>query len=118
MIEVQVRQHHHVHVFVLEAGGMQRFEQHVAIFDDPVALAQLRFEERADAGLEQHRLAVERGREQCAARERDAVLRIRRGPARPQGARRVAEHRATIELLRVAEDRPEFHGTDSNAPRC
>ena len=37
----------------------QRIEQHVARFDDAIALTQLRFEERADAGLEQHGASIQ-----------------------------------------------------------
>src|SRR3546814_3811349 len=51
MVEVQVREHHHVDVLVPEAGRAQRVEQDVAILLHAVAFAQLRFEERADAGL-------------------------------------------------------------------
>src|SRR3546814_7175457 len=59
MVEVQVREHHHVDVLVPEAGRAQRVEQDVAILLHAVAFAQLRFEERADAGLEQHGLRSE-----------------------------------------------------------
>src|SRR5690606_25023858 len=110
VVEVQVREHHHVDVLVAEARLAQRFEQHVPVFLYAVALAQLRLEERADAGLEQHRLPGQRRRQQRAARQLDPVELVRRRPAFPQRARRVAEHRAAVELLRVAEDGPELHG--------
>jgi hypothetical protein len=60
VVEVQVREHDDIDVLVFEARRAQRIEQHVAILDDAVAFAQLGFEERTDAGLEQHGLAVER----------------------------------------------------------
>jgi hypothetical protein len=59
---------------------------------------------------EQHGLPGQRRGEQRATRQRDAVLVVRRRPLGPHGAGRVAEHRATVELLAVAEDGPEFHG--------
>ena len=113
VVEVEMAEHHHVDVLVREAGRAQRIQQHVAVFLHAEACAQLRLEERADAGLEQHRLAVERLRQQRAAGQLDAVLRIGRRPFFPHGARRVAEHRAAIEFLGIAQQRPEFHGPDS-----
>src|SRR5690606_1723799 len=56
------------------------------------------------------RSACQRRGQQRAAGQVDAVFRVHRGPAFPHRARRVAEHRAAIELLRIAQDRPEFHG--------
>ena len=47
--------------------------------------------------------------QQAATGQRHAVGRIRRQPAGPHRARRVAEHRAAVELLRVAEYRPELN---------
>ncbi len=82
-----------------------------------VARAQLRLEERADARLEQHRFAAEVPREHAAAGELDAVLVVRRSPALPERARHVAEHRAAVEALTIALNRPESHpGASSSAP--
>ena len=102
MVEVQVREHHHVDVLVLEAGRVQRLQQHVARLLHAVALAQGGFEERADPGFEQHRLAVQRRGQQGAAGKVDAVVGVDLGPAFPHRLRRVAEHRAAVELLRIA----------------
>jgi len=104
MVEVQVREHHDVDVLVAEPRLMQRIEQDVAIFLHAVTLAQLRREEAADTGLEQHRLAVQRGCEQGATRQVDAIESIRGHPLLPHRTRRVAEHRTAIELLRIPED--------------
>ena len=109
MVEVQVRQHDDVDLLVAETGRLQVRQQHVIGFDHAKALPQLRLEEGTDAGFEQHRLAVERAGQQRAASELDAVAFVRRRPLLPHRPRRVAEHRATVELLRVAEDGPEFH---------
>ena len=109
VVEMQVRDDDGIDVLVRKAGGAQRIEEYVMTFDDAVALPQTRFEERADAGLEQDGLAIEVVDEQRAAGERDAVVRVGRDPFLPDRLRRVAEHRAAIELLRVAEDRPQLH---------
>src|SRR5690606_40565855 len=109
VVEVQVAEHHRVHVLVLETGRAQRFHQHVAVFLHAVTLAQLRLEERADAGLEQHRLAVQRAGQQRAAGQVDAIVLVGAGPLLPHRLRRVAEHGAAVEFLRIAADGPEFH---------
>src|SRR4051812_31833950 len=72
--------------------------------DDAVPLAQLWIEERADAGLQQDRL-VAVAHDHAPARERDPVVLVRLDPLLPHRARSVAEHRATVEALRVAEYR-------------
>jgi hypothetical protein len=74
----------------------------VVRFLHAIALAQRGLEEGADAGFEQHRLAVQRRRQQRAAGQVDAVAAIHRGPAFPHRLGRVAEHRPAIELLGVA----------------
>src|SRR5262249_11834268 len=102
-------------VAVIESGGKQRIEQHMARLDHPVAFAQFRLEECADAGLEQHGLAVEIIDQQRAAGERDAVLPVRRDPFFPHRFRHVAEHSAAIEALRVADDRPELHALSKSS---
>ena len=102
-------QHHHVDVLVREARVGQRIQQDVPVLDDAVALAQLRFEERADAGLEQHGLAVHRRRQQGPAGQFDAIDVVGRRPLLPHRPRRIAEHRAAVQALRVSEYRPQFH---------
>ena len=106
VIEVQVREHHHIDVLGANADRRERFDQHVMRLDDAVALAQLRIEERADPGLEQDRLAAI-AHDQATACERDAVLFIGRDPALPHRLRSVPEHRAAVEALRIPEDRGE-----------
>jgi len=70
------------------------------------SIRMLRLEERADAGLEQHRLAAERAGQQRPAGQLDAVQVIGRCPFFPYGLGCVAEHRTTVQLLAVATDRP------------
>ena len=62
-------------------------------------------------------LAVEVLDEQAAARERDAVLVVGRDPLLPQRARHVAEHRAAVEPLAIALNRPEPHAAPPRARR-
>jgi len=88
---------------VAEARLRQRIEQHVAVFDHAVALAHDGIEERTDACLEEHVAPVEPCDEQAAARQRNAVLFVGLYPARPHGARRVAEHRTAVQALRIAD---------------
>ena len=59
-----VRPHDDIDVFRLEARRRQRIQQYVALLDHAVALAQLGLEERANAGLEKHRLAGHRSARQ------------------------------------------------------
>src|SRR3546814_11846723 len=73
VIEVQVRQHHYVDVFMRQADFGQRIQQYVARLDHAITLAQRRLEERTDAGLEQHVAAVQILRQQigrASSRER------------------------------------------------
>src|SRR5688500_11112335 len=107
MIEVQMAQHARLNVLVPDAARRERAQQHVVVLVDAVARAQLRLEERADAGLEQHRFAVEVLDEQTAARELEAILAVGREPLRPKVARHVAEHRPAIEALAIALNGPE-----------
>jgi hypothetical protein len=116
VIEVQVRQHDHVDVRGLHPEPLQVIEQHVPALDDAEPLAHRRREERADAGLEQDR-APAVAHQQAPTRQRDAVGRVGRDPLLPHRPRRVAEHRASIEPLRVAEDRVELHGRSLPRPR-
>ncbi len=111
VIEMQMRQHYGVDVFVREAGFGKRGEQHMVLFNNTVAFFQARFKKCANAGLKQHSLVTaltQSGGEQRAAGELQAVLVIGREPARPHQARGVAEHRAAVELLRIAENGPEL----------
>ncbi len=109
MIEVQVAEHHHVDILVLEAGFAERIDQHMLAFLHAVALAHARVEERADTGFKQHGFAFQRAGKQRTAGQLDAIELVRCRPFFPQRARRVAEHRAAIEALRVSTNRPEFH---------
>ena len=109
MVEVQVRKHDHVDVGVREAGRRERIEQHMVRFDHAIAFAQLRLEEGTDAGLEQHGLAGQALDQQGAAGQRNRVGFIGRNPLLPDRLRRIAEHGAAVEALRIADDRPEFH---------
>ena len=131
VVEVQVRQHHDVDVLGLETRGRQRVEQHVALLDHAVALAQLRFEERADAGLEQHGLAIERAGQQRAAGQLDAVLRRRAATTSPTSRaarcrtsrRRRASGccpsptRVSSRLLPIAVNVPRLHASGPCARR-
>lgn len=109
MIEVQVAEHHHVDILVLETGLAQRIDQHVLAFLHTVTLAHARIEERPDTGFKQHCLAFQRAGKQRTAGQLDAIELVRCRPFFPQRTRRVAEHRAAIEALRVSTNRPEFH---------
>ena len=53
VVEVEMRQHDDIDVVRLDPDLGERVEQHVRRLDHPVALAQRRLEERADAGLEE-----------------------------------------------------------------
>ena len=121
VIEMQVAQHDGVDVLVADAARRERAQQHVLALEHAVTRAQLRLEERADARLEQHRPAVQILDEQAAARELEAVLAVGHEPLRPQIARHVAEHRAAVEALAIAFNRPEPHAAPPRlrpAPNC
>src|SRR5690606_11841584 len=75
----------------------------------------LRLEEAADAGFEQHGLAGQWRGQEGAAGQVDAVVLVGLQPAAPQRPRCVAEHRATVELLAVALQGPEFHRVASSS---
>jgi len=104
VVEVHVRQHHHVDVLVTQPDRFQRIEQHVAILDHAVTFTQLWFEERADARFEQHVAAVQIGRQQATARQRNPVPVVSLDPLRPHGLGRISEHGAAIEALRISFD--------------
>src|SRR5204862_8198529 len=89
MIEVQMAQHDGVDVLVTDAARLERAQQHMLALVYAVARLELWLEECADAGLEQHRFAVEILNEQTAARELEAVGAVRREPLGPQVARHV-----------------------------
>ncbi len=111
MIEMQVAEHHHIDILVLEAGFAQRIDQYVLAFLHSVALAHARIEERPDTGFKQHGLAFQRTGKQCAAGQLDAIELVGCRPFFPQRTRCVAEHRTAIEALRVSANRPEFHAS-------
>ena len=55
--------------------------------------------------------------EQSATCQGDAVVLVRGRPPLPQGAGRVAEHGASVEALRIAEDGPSArHGRSIEQP--
>lgn len=106
VIEVEVGEDDDVDRLGGDAGGGERIEQDVVRFDDPEPLAQPLRKECPDAGLEQPGVdAVTH--EQAPARERDPVALVGRDPLLPHRLRRVAEHRTSIEPLRIAEHRGE-----------
>ncbi len=107
MVEVEVAQDDDVDVGVAHPGRDEAVEQHVPRLDDAVAIAQIRGEEGADAGLEEDAAAAVLDDEQRAAGEGDAVSLVGVDPALPQRARRVAEHGAAVEALAVAGDGPQ-----------
>lgn len=109
MIEVQVTEHHHVDILVLETGFAQRINQHVLAFLHAVAFAHAWIEEGTNTGFKQHRLAFQRAGKQRTAGQLDAIELVRCRPFFPQRARRVTKHRTAIKALRVSTNRPEFH---------
>ncbi len=109
MIEMQVAEHDDINVLVLETCFAQRIDQYVLAFLHAIALTHARIEERPDTGFKQHGLAFQRAGKQRTAGQLDAIELVRCRPFFPQRARRVAEHRAAVEALRVSTNRPEFH---------
>ena len=103
MVEMKMRKHDDVDVFVAEASRRQRFQQHVMRFNYAVTLAQLRLEKRANAGFEQHVAAFQSTCHQAAASERNGVAVVRCDPFLPDRLGCIAEHRAAIEALRIAQ---------------
>src|SRR5688500_7380605 len=101
---MEMREHHDVHVIRRYADLRERFHEHVSILLHPEALAELRLEEGANAGLQENGPTV-LAHEQRAAGERDAAMLVRGRPLLPHRLRAVAEHRAAVEPLRVAFDR-------------
>ena len=115
VVEVQVRQHDDVDLLRRDAEFLEAVEQHMAVLLHAEALPQRRREEGADAGLEQDEAAAVVD-QQAPAGEVDAVVLVGRRPPRPQRLRRVAEHRAPVELLPVAEHRPGAAAHRTAAP--
>ena len=104
VVEVEVREHHHVDVVGGDAVRREGLEEDVAVLDDTVPLAQGRLEERADAGLEQdHPVLV--ADHKAAAGQRNPVALVGWDPLLPHRLRSVPEHRAAVEALRIAEHR-------------
>jgi len=79
----------------------------VLALDHAVAILELRREEGPDPGFEQDlaRAVVDQER---AAGEGDAPGFVRREPAAPQRARRIAEHRAAVQALAIAGNGARF----------
>jgi hypothetical protein len=103
VVEVEVREHHHVHLCRIHPGLFQRAQQHVLLFHHPETIAELRLEEHADACLQQDGLAGIADQE-APAGEGNAIGLVRSDPPRPEGPRCVAEHGAAVEALAVSGD--------------
>jgi hypothetical protein len=116
VIEVQVRQHDHVDVLVPEAVSRQRVEQAMPFILDAEPFAQLRREERSDPRFEQDPSTAGLLHQCGPAGQRNAILLVGGDPLRPQRLRRVAEHGAAVEALRVAEERDDAMGTAGVRP--
>ncbi len=117
MVEVQVTEHHDVDVLVRDTARLQGAQQNVLVFEDAVPGSEPGLEEHADAGFEQHPLALYVLGQDRAARQFYAVVLIRFQPPGPQRPRRVAEHRAAVEPLAIAFDRRESHDSESHQLR-
>jgi hypothetical protein len=76
MIEMQMAEHHHVDLCVVKAGVPKRREQHVLFLEDPIAFPEFRLKECADAGFEQHQLAVQIFDQQSPAGEINPVVLV------------------------------------------
>jgi hypothetical protein len=98
VVEVQMRQHDAVDVLIREARLVQIVEQDVPLLLYAEPVAELRRKERANARLEQD-APVAVFDKQGPACERNAVELVGLDPFAPERARRIAEHRASIEAL-------------------
>ena len=105
MVEVQMRQDDAVDVDVGEPCLLQIVEQDMSLLLDAEAVAKLRGEESSDTGFKQD-LAVAVFDQQRPARERDSIELVGLDPLAPERARRVAKHRAAVQTLRIAQNRP------------
>ena len=108
VVEVEVTQDDLIDVALVEPERGERLEQHVRLFDDAVALTELRLEERTDAGLEQRALAG-LFHEKRSACELDSAELVGSEPTAPERLRRITEHRAAVEALTVSENRTGEH---------
>ena len=105
MVEVEVREDDAVDVGVRDARLLQAVEKHMPFFLHSIAIAKLRRKEGADPRFEQD-LSVPIFDEQSATGEWDAIQRVGLDPALPKRLRGVSEHRAPVEALGIAQDRP------------
>src|SRR5690606_390755 len=98
VIEMEMAQDDDVDVGIVEPAGAQRLEQHVTLLEHSVAFPELRLEEGTDPGLDEDALRAVLHQERAAG-ERDPSELVGRSPPAPEGARRIAEHRAPVEAL-------------------
>ncbi len=105
VIEMKVGQNDAIDILVGKARLLQAVEQDMALLLDTKTIAKLRGEERTNPGFkEDSALAV--FDQQRPARKRNSIALVGLDPLVPERARRVSEHRTSVETLRVAENRP------------
>jgi hypothetical protein len=105
---MQVRQDDDIDLFGRDLERRVAREEDVLGLVDAVARTHLRIEEGADPHLAENApdapVRIRLFDEHRAAREGDAVGCIRRDPPLPERLGDVAEHRAPVEALAVADD--------------
>jgi hypothetical protein len=101
MVEVQVRQDHHVDIARRNPHSFERAQQYVLRFEDAVALAHVWSKERSDAGFEEDRSSTCLAYEERPASKVDSILVVGRRPAGPYCTGAIAKHCAAVEPLAV-----------------
>ena len=101
MIEMEMREDHHIDRCMGESNSREFLQEHMLGFDDPEAIAEFGLEEESDSCLEQD-VAMRFLNEQASTGEGDSVLLVRICPACPECFGGVAEHCPAVEPLTVS----------------
>jgi hypothetical protein len=99
MIKVEVRENHHIDVFMAEAMGLERLEEYVLWLDNPKTLSQLRLKKGPDPRLDENAPSRRLFHQESPATERYTVLVINIDPAGPEGLGGIAKHSPPVEPL-------------------
>lgn len=103
MIEMKMTEEDNIDVLGFTSDVRERIKENMSLFDDAKSFAEFGFKERAHTRLDKD-LPLAIINKKTATSELNARTFVRAAPLLPNGAWRIAKHRAPIQTLTTSED--------------